>query len=199
MKLKSNKIFLVCVNNLILTEFDGHELKTLKDYEHLIIYAKTDYYFCYELSNGDIIFNFNPNDFCYFNMKTFSIQTIIENKKNELINKFKQLNDKNYFYFFIGNKCYEFNIKNGKIKQIDKNTESKVNSLTLGEYHINYYHNLMIINIEDNKTIYMKDLSNRINDILIIDEKEKIFASLTFLECNYAMYMTFFKIRKHNI
>ena len=194
LKLKSNQIFFVNKSNFSLMEYDGYDFKILKKFNYLIKAGKYNY--CsYELLNGDIIFNISPNKICYFNMKTFSIQTIIEKEPNKIINKFNQLNDKNYFYFFHGKSCYEFNIRNGKIKRLDykKNIE---NYTPLGEYYIDHQSNLMMIITDDNERVYIKGLNQTINDIFIIDKKEKIFAALAFYEPSYLMYVSFFKITK---
>ena len=178
-------------------EYNGYELKTIKILYYSLDITKRDY-ICYELLNGDILFNIQRNKVCYFNMKSFSIQTIIEKGTNEIITKFNQLNDKNYFYFFLSNIGYEFNIKTGKINKIDINKFRKENAKKLGEYYINYYNSYMYIITENNKKIYMTDFRYKINDILIIDNKEKIFATLAFCENNYSMYIYFYKIRKLN-
>ena len=197
LKLKNNQIFLVCKSNIILMEYDGYELKNIKRYNYSIDIGKFNY-FCYELFNGDIIFNFQQNKFCYFNMKSFSVQTIIGSKPMEIIDNINQLNDINYFYFLSGNISYKFNIRNGRIKRIKIDNKSKENSKVLGEYYINYYNNKINIITENNKNIYTKDLREKIKDIVIIDKKEKIFASLTFCENPYLMDISFFKLRKHN-
>ena len=197
LKLKSNQIFLICNSDIQLMEYNGYELKTIKILYYSLDITKRDY-ICYELLNGDILFNIQRNKVCYFNMKSFSIQTIIEKGTNEIITKFNQLNDKNYFYFFLSNIGYEFNIKTGKINKIDINKFRKENAKKLGEYYINYYNSYMYIITENNKKIYMIDFRNEINDILITDNKEKIFATLAFCENNYSMYIYFYKIRKIN-
>ena len=195
LKLKSNQIFFVNKSNFSLMEYDGYDFKILKKFNYLIKVGKYNY--CsYELLNGDIIFNISPNKICYFNMKTFSIQTIIEKEPNKIINKFNQLNDKNYFYFFHGNVCYEFNIRNGKIKRVDILKKNIENYTPLGEYYIDHQSNFLIIFTDDNERIYSKSLHQKINDIFIIDKKEKIFASLAFYEPSYLMYVSFFKITK---
>ena len=178
-------------------EYDEYELKNIKRYNYSIDIGKFNY-FCYELFNGDIIFNFQQNKFCYFNMKSFSVQTIIGSKPMEIIDNINQLNDINYFYFLSGNISYKFNIRNGRIKRIKIDNKSKENSKVLGEYYINYYNNKINIITENNKNIYTKDLREKIKDIVIIDKKEKIFASLTFCENPYLMNISFFKLRKHN-
>ena len=178
-------------------EYNGYELKAIKILNYSLEITKSDY-LCYELLNGDILFDIKPNKFCYFNMKSFSIPTIIEKGVYENYTRFNQLNDKNYFYFFPSNIGYEFSIKNGKIKRILIDNNSKENAKKLGEYYINYYNSYMNIITENNKKIYTIDFRDEINDILIIDNKEKIFATLAFCENNYSMYIYFYKLRKHN-
>jgi hypothetical protein len=178
-------------------EYDENELKNLKNINYTIEITKN--LLCYELLNGDIIFNIMPNKFCYFNIKSFLIQTIIAIKPYEIINRFTQLNDKNYFYFFTDNMGYKSNIKNGKkTKILHLNDYTKEYSKTLGDYYINFYDKRMNIFSKDNKNIYKKEFHTKIKDILIIDEKEKIFASFCFSEQNKIMYIYFFKIRKKN-
>ena len=197
LKLKSNQIFLICNSSIQLMEYNGYELKAIKILNYSLEITKSDY-LCYELLNGDILFDIKPNKFCYFNMKSFSIPTIIEKGVYDNYTRFNQLNDKNYFYFFPSNIGYEFSIKNGKIKRILIDNNSKENAKKLGEYYINYYNSYMNIITENNKKIYTIDFRDEINDILIIDNKEKIFATLAFCENNYSMYIYFYKLRKHN-
>ena len=197
LKLKSNQIFLICKTNIILMEYDENELKNLKNINYTIKITKN--LLCYELLNGNIIFNIMPNKFCYFNIKSFLIQTIIAIKPYEIINRFTQLNDKNYFYFFTDNMGYKSNIKNGKkTKILHLNDYTKEYSKTLGDYYINFYDKRMNIFSKDNKNIYKKEFYGKIKDILIIDEKEKTFISFYFSDVSYSMYIDFFKIRKKN-
>ena len=201
MKLKSKQIFLVTKSNLLWMEYDGKELKEIKKYDHSIYvdnYYEENYY-CLELLNGDIVFNLESNKCCYFNVKTFSIQTIIQVDEYESIHGFNQLNDKNYFYILYDNKCCEFNIQNGRIKRKYIHSTSKESSKKLGEYYINICDNNMNIITEDNKNIYRKELNTDYDKgLLIIDEKEKIFACFTY-DYSYTMSLSFYNIRKHNI
>ena len=198
LKLKSNQIFMICKTNIILMEYVDNELKTKKSFDYEIEIDKNILY--YELLNGDIIFNIMPNKFCYFNIKSFSIQTIIEIKQNEIINRFTQLNDKNYFYFFSDNMGYKLNITNGKIIKIfGLNDYTKEISKTLGDYYINYYNDRMNIITKDNKNIYKTEFGIKIKDILIVDKKEKTFITFSFSNVSYSMYIDFFKIKKNEI
>ena len=194
-KLKSNQVFLVCGTNLFLMEFDGYELNTIKSLDYSINIAYNDF-LCFELLNGDIIFTIKHDIFCYFNMKTFSIQAIIETNKIYVINTFNQLNDKNYFYFCCQFVCFEFNMK-GKIKKLSKNNNSIANAKMLGDYYINNYNNSMNVIIDNDKIIFAKKLPSDKNSILIIDEKEKIFANLEFIE-DKCTNISFYVIRKNN-
>ena len=151
---------------------------------------------CYELLNGDILFTINSNKFCYFNIKVFIIQTIIEEETNKNIIRFNQLNDKNYFYFFMNNIFVEFNINNGKMKEMFSSKYDKKESIKLGEYYINNSFKSITIIDENNKTLYSKSLIDKCS-ILAIDEKEKIFASLAFYQPYYSMYINVFKITKY--
>ena len=177
-------------------EFDGYELKTIKNVDYSIEVGNYNY-IIYELLNGDIVFNIPHNKFCYFNIKVFSVQIIIEINNKEIINKFNQLNDKNYFYFFADEICYEFNTK-GKITRKEINNTTKPNSKVLGDYYINYYNKKMNIISANNKKNYTKNCSEKINDIIIINEKDKIFAFLEFAKPSYTMQVCFFKLKKHN-
>ena len=106
---------MLCKKILYILVYIFAELKIIKEYniEIKITPNPNCNYLCYELLNEDILFNLSPNKLCLFNIKTFTIQTIIDIPKNEIISRFNQLNNKNIFYFFINNICNEFNIMDG--------------------------------------------------------------------------------------
>lgn len=195
-KLKSKQIFLVCKSSLYLMSYEYYELKILKKYEYKLTPQKGYNYLIKELLNGDIIFSVEPNKFIYFNMKYFMIQTIIEKKSNNNISSFNQLNDKNYFYFFVSKKPYEFNIRNGRIKALQY-PDNKAESTFLGGYYLDGDNKSLHVRDENYKLIYMKRLYEK-SKIFIIDEKENIFATMGFNIHTYSMYIKVFKIYKIN-
>ena len=196
LKLKSNKFFMVGKNILYVLIYIFGELKILKEINIEITPNSNCNYLCNELLNEDILFNLAPNKLCYFNIKTFTIQTIIEITKNEIINRFNQLNNKNIFYFFTNNFCYEFNLMDGGKKEIPFSKINNEDSTVMNEYYINASSKSLIIKNQDSELLYEKRLNTK-GRILIINEKENIFAILSFCDTNYSMNVNYFKINKN--
>ena len=202
LKLKSNNIFLVGDSDIYLMQYNEKEkeLKEIKACQNKIdINNKNENYnfLCYELLNEDIIFSIDTNKFCYFNMKTFMIQTVFEYKQDDShIDRFCQLRDINSLYFGINNLCFEVNLKNGKIKYTNFNSDkSKYN--ILNNYYISYQNKDIKVKNNNDITLFSKTLYQK-SKTLIINEKEGLFAALFFIENCYAISIHIFKIDKNN-
>ena len=160
------------------------------------------YYLIYELANGDVIFIINYNQFCYFNMKTFMIQTVFEYKfkENDFIGKFVQLkNKKNYLYCFSLNESFEVNLNNGKIRCLET-YYNKYQYVQLDDYYINLVNKFLYILNKNNDVIYEKELNINFNigRVIVINEKERLFAILNLNKRDYHMNVNIYKINKKN-
>ena len=202
LKLKSNDIFILGDSNIYLMQYNEKEkeLKEIKIYQNKIsINNKNNNYnfLCYELLNGDIIFSVDTNKFCYFNMRTFMMQTVFEFKKYEsLIKRISQLRDKNFFYFTIGNSGFEVNLKNGKIKRTDLICD-KSKYTVFNKYYISYENKTIMVKNENGIILFLKALNDE-GQIVIINEKEGLFAALSFVKSCYSMNLYILRIDKNN-
>ena len=203
LKLKSNKIFILGESNIYLMKYNKNNLEQEKIIYYPMKYIDHNYYYLiYELSNGDVIFTFDYNKFCYFNMKTFMIQTVFEYKfkENDFISKFNQLKyKKNYLYCFSLNESFEVNLNNGKIKCFET-FYNKYQYIQIDEYYINLVNKYLYILNENNDNIYEKELNIDCNNgrVIIINEKERLFAILNFNKRYYQMNVNIYKINKNN-
>ena len=184
LKLKNKNIFLLNNSNICLKQFNGNDLINLKSYPNSI--QDIDFnYLIQELSNGDILFTNDRKSFCYFNMKTFMIQAVYK-VENDIIG-FNQLNN-NKFYFFVNKLSYEVNLKNKKLKPT-----SQVNCIMIDKYKVYSRYNTIYILNENNQNIYSEKIYSS-SRIILVNKKEKMFASLSFNESTYWMYTNIFKI-----
>ena len=203
LKLKSNIIFILGELNIYLMKYHNNNLTPEKVIYYPMKFIDYNYYYLiYELSNGDVIFTIDNNKFCYFNMKTFMIQACFEYKfkENDCISKFNQLKNKeNYLYCFSLNESFGVNLNNGKIKDL-KTYYNKYQYVQLDEYYINLVNKYLYILNENNDIIYEKELKKNENDgrIIIIDQKERLFAILNFNKRDYHMNVNIYKINKNN-
>ena len=186
LKLKNKNIFLLNNSSICLKQYNGNDLINLKSYP-ISIQDIGFNYLIQELLNGDILFTKDRKSFCYFNMKTFMIQTVY--KIDNDIKGFNQLNN-NKFYFFANNSSYEVNLKNKKLKP-----SNQVNSIMIDKYRIYTSYNIIHILNENNEIIYKKIIYSS-SRLILINKKEKMFASLSLRKTPYKMYTDIFKI--HN-
>ena len=176
----------------IITKFKNNNIEISKKCDiSSIINLENDFKaLCCELKNGDVVINLYYNKFCYFNIKNFSIQTIYDeifDKYYEYYNKndkiaFKQFDDINSFNFIYYNRRlnYKININNGKIT---KDKFSFEPYLEFDKYYISQGIESDKFQILDrfnlNKTLFRGYFyDSHISDIILINEKKKIFALL---------------------
>jgi len=203
LKLKSNKIFILGESNIYLMKYNKNNLEQEKIiYYPMKFIDHNFYYLIYELLNGDVIFTIDYNKFCYINMKTFMIQTVFEYqfKENDFISKFNQLKcKKNYLYCFTLNESFEINLNNGKIRCLET-FYNKYQYIQLDEYYINLVNKYLYILNENNDNLYEKELNINCNNgrVIIISEKERLFAILNFNKRDDQMNVNIYKINKNN-
>jgi len=203
LKLKSNKIFILGESNIYLMKYNKNNLEQEKIiYYPMKFIDHNFYYLIYELLNGDVIFTIDYNKFCYINMKTFMIQTVFEYqfKENDFISKFNQLKcKKNYLYCFTLNESFEVNLNNGKIRCLET-FYNKYQYIQLDEYYINLVNKYLYILNENNDNLYEKELNINCNNgrVIIISEKERLFAILNFNKRDDQMNVNIYKINKNN-
>ena len=178
------------------------ELKEIKIYQNKININNNNnnYNFLfYELLNGDIIFSVDTNKFCCFNMRTFKIQTVFEykyKKFNYFIDRFSQLRDKNCLYFGILKPWFEVNLKNGKITKTDFHYD-KSKCILFNNYYLSCENKSINVKNDKGMNLFSKTLYNE-GRIIKINEKEGLFAVLSFTKTCYTMDLYIFKIDKNN-
>ncbi len=124
------------------------------------------------------------------------IQTVFEYKKNDSpINRISQLRDNNYFYFRILKSGFEVNLKNGKIKSTEFYYD-KSKYTVFNNYYLSCDKSIKVYNDND-KILFFKTLYDE-GKVIIINEKEGLFAVLSFVESCYSMNLYIFKIDKNN-
>ena len=200
LKLKSGKIIIINELNIILMKFSDNELKVIKTQTITLSFFNNNGKFkflSYELLNGNIVFTINDKSFCYFNIKTFQIQFIfnfkskIDDGDNYYIKHFNQFKDKNILYCSFENVgCYKINLKNSKI---EKQLLNYAKSIKIDKYIIMNILNLLIINDEKNSFIFNKKLL-ALDELILINEKSKMFASIGYLLNSLGAYIYIFKI-----
>ena len=130
-------------------------------------------------------------------MRTFKLQSVFEYKKyNSYINRFSQLRDKNCLYFRILKSGYKVNLKNGKIKMTNIYSD-KSKYIAFNNYYLSCENKCINVQNDKGMILFFKILEDD-GKIIIINEKEGIFAALSFVQSCYLMKLYIFKIDKNN-
>ena len=197
--------------SISLAKYNENDLTIIKKCKISKLNNNEDFnYLIYELLNGNIVITINYNKFCYFNMKTFSIQFIFssfflspslntpkyKNTYNINIIGFNQFKDKNILYYFLGLNGFKINLKTGNFTKIIFNKSSD-KCILFDKYLINVNDSKLIINDEKNKCLFSKNYY-KLHHVISINQKINLFATLGFLDDPFYTYFKIFKINSKN-